>query len=390
MCIRDSIRTDDEINNEIEKQVAATASVLNIDRENIFPVSAQKGLVAKLNDDDELLERSNILNLERAIGDKLIPEKRKIVVEKVRTSLEGILDSANTILDSRMKDADEHIAELKQLSSKNTDVISHIMLKVQSEKDSLEKDMQRYQALRSVYNKETGKLLRYLSEERLEKLIVTTKHRLARCASTITLQKTIAAFFNELHRMLKRSMKQASEIAQLSENITRDFEQEHGIANFRVRRLRLERFQHEIQQLEAKHADLKQTKTLFFREQMSITNRFYESVCNASRQIIKRAFRDANNWNNNLMVPMETYVREHHTQLRRRLESVKRIHKASDTVETRLAELEQMQEHLSGQHNQFSELQNNLVDLLLESEQNDAPNSNDDSATLMWDHKANF
>jgi len=30
---------------------------------------------------------------------------------------------------------------------------------------------------------------------------------------------------------------------------------------------------------------------------------------------------------------METYVREHHTQLRRRLESVKRIHKASDTVE---------------------------------------------------------
>ena len=123
---------------------------------------------------------------------------------------------------------------------------------------------------------------------------------------------------------------------------------------------------------------------------MSITNRFYESVCNASRQIIKRAFRDANNWNNNLMVPMETYVREHHTQLRRRLESVKRIHKASDTVETRLAELEQMQEQLSGQHNQFSELQNNLIDLLLESEQNDAPNSNDDSATLMWDHKANF
>ena len=389
----DGIRTNNEINSEIDTQVKSAASVLNIDRSNIFPVSAQKGLLAKLNDDTELLERSNIVSLERAIGEKLIPEKRKIVVNKVRNSLEGILDSASSILDNRLKDADEHIAELKQLSSKNTDVIAHIMLKVQSEKDSLEQDMQRYQALRSVYNKETGKLLRYLSAERLEKLIATTKHRLARCASTITLQKTITAYFEELHRSLTRSMGQANEIALLSENITQDFEQEHGIANFRVRRLRLERFQHEVQRLEAKHIDLKQTKTLFFREQMSITNRFYESVCSASRKIFKRALRDANNWNNNLMVPMETYVREHHTQLRRRLESVKRIHKASDTVETRLVELVQMQEQLTAQHDEFTSLQNKLADLLIEAEEADKPDELqgvEGATTLFWEHKVSF
>jgi len=389
----DGIRSKNEIIAEISQQVKETSSVLNIDPSNIFPVSAQKGLLAKLNNDEELLQRSNILSLERAIGEKLIPEKRKIVVDKVRNSLESILDSSSSVIDNRLKDADEHIAELKQLSSKNTDVIAHIMLKVQSEKDALEKDMQRYQALRSVYNKETGKLLKYLNEDRLEKLIATTKHQLARCASTITLQKTISTYFEKLHKYLQRSMQQANEIAQLSENITRDFEKEHGIANFRVRRLRLERFQHEVQRLEAKHSDLKQTKTLFFREQMSITNRFYESVCSASRKIFKRALRDANNWNNNLMVPMETYVREHHTQLRRRLESVKRIHKASDTVETRLLELTQMQEQLSEQHDRFTSLQNTLVDLLIEAEQSDATDELQETghnSALFWDHEVNF
>ena len=389
----DGIRSEKEISAEISAQIKSTAAALNIEPSNVFPVSAQKGLLAKLNGDAELLERSNILSLETAIGEKLIPEKRKIVVTKIRASLDTILDSANSVLDNRLKDADEHIAELKQLSSKNTDVISHIMLKVQSEKDSLEKDMQRYQALRSVYNKETGKLLRYLSEERLEKLIATTKHRLARCASSITLQKTINAFFEELHRALRRAMRQANEIAVLSENITGDFEKEHGIANFRVRRLRLERFQHEVQRLEAKHSDLKQTKTLFFREQMSITNRFYESVCSASSKIFRRALRDANNWNNNLMVPMETYVREHHTQLRRRLESVKRIHKASDTVETRLLELVQMQKQLGSQHDEFTSLQNKLADLLNEAEQvdsSDEPHNSENSETLLWEHKVNF
>ncbi len=388
----DGIRTADEIDQEITKQVKETASTLNLDPENIFPVSAQKGLVAKLSNDQELLARSNISSLESAIADKLIPEKRKIVVNKVRSSLEGILDSASSVIDNRLKDADEHIAELKQLSSKNSDVIAHIMVKVQTEKASLEKDMQRYQALRSVYNKETGKLTKILGEERLEKLIATTKHQLTSCASSITLQKTIGAYFYELNKRLKKAMRQANEIAELSEDITRDFEQEHGIANFRVRRLRLERFQHEIQRLESKHSDLKQTKTLFFKEQMSITNRFYESVCSASRKIFSRALRDATNWNNNLMVPMETYVREHHTQLRRRLESVKRIHKASDTVETRLQELTQMQEQLQVQHDQFTKLQNQLVNLLVEAEVADTPEELRDGSgeLLYWDHKVSF
>jgi len=41
----DGIRTNNEINSEIDTQVKSAASVLNIDRSNIFPVSAQKGLL---------------------------------------------------------------------------------------------------------------------------------------------------------------------------------------------------------------------------------------------------------------------------------------------------------------------------------------------------------
>jgi hypothetical protein len=388
----DGIRSEQEIENEIIHQVMATAKTLNLDPENIYPVSAQKGLLAKLSDDDELLKRSNIESLEHAIADKLIPEKRKIVVDKVRSSLEGILDSAGSIIDNRLKDADEHIAELKQLSSKNTDVISHIMLKVQSEKSSLEKDMQRYQALRAVYAKETKKLVKILSSERLEKLIAITKHNMSRCATSVTLQKTISKYFERINHYIDSAIAQANEIAVLSEGITRDFEHDHGIANFRVRRLRLEKFKEEINRLELKHRSLKQTRSLFFREQMSITNKFYDSVCTVSRKIFSKALRDSTNWNSNLMVPMETYVREHHTQLRRRLESVKRIHKASDTVEQRLQELNTMQTQLLSQHDGFSTRQNDLVNLLLEAETlNTPPELKDGGADILyWDHKVNF
>jgi len=92
---------------------------------------------------------------------------------------------------------------------------------------------------------------------------------------------------------------------------------------------------------------------------------------------------------------METYVREHHTQLRRRLESVKRIHKASDTVETRLKELTIMQGQLSDQHAEFSDFKNDLTTLLstsdidaeTDNESGDNDKETENSNVLYWDHK---
>ena len=237
----DGIRTEED-EAEIEKQVLGTSVTLRLPEENIFPVSAQKALLAKLSGDDDLLERSRMPALETALAEKLIPEKRQIVVDKVKGSINDIVGSADTILSNRLRDAEAHIAELKQLSTKNTDVISHIMVKVQSEKSALENDMKRYQALRAVYSKETTKLARILSAERLEARIAKTKHLMAKSATSVSLQRAVTHYFEQLNSYLDDAIMQSNEIAYLCENITRDFEQDHGIANFSIRRLRLEKY----------------------------------------------------------------------------------------------------------------------------------------------------
>jgi chaperonin cofactor prefoldin len=53
---------------------------------------------------------------------------------------------------------------------------------------------------------------------------------------------------------------------------------------------------------------------------------------------------------------MESQVREHQVQLRRRLESIKRIHTASDTLENRLAELEHVREGITEQYKEMESL----------------------------------
>ena len=184
----DGIRTEEEIEAEIKKTgIRHQRNFATSRRKHISSVCA-KSLISEAKRDDDLLERSRMPALETALAEKLIPEKRQIVVDKVKGSINDIVGSADTILSNRLRDAEAHIAELKQLSTKNTDVISNIMVKVQSEKSALENDMKRYQALRAVYSKETTKLARILSAERLEARIAKTKHLMAKSATSVSLQ----------------------------------------------------------------------------------------------------------------------------------------------------------------------------------------------------------
>ena len=55
------------------------------------------------------------------------------------------------------------------------------------------------------------------------------------------------------------------------------------------------------------------------------------------------ANRDTESWLKAVIAPMESQMREHHVQLKRRVESIKRIYQATDTLEERIADLEQVE-----------------------------------------------
>jgi len=76
----DELKPESAVADEIDRQIAATASLLGVPASQVHAVSAQKGLVAKVNGDDALLERARLPALEDALTSKLIPAKRGIIV----------------------------------------------------------------------------------------------------------------------------------------------------------------------------------------------------------------------------------------------------------------------------------------------------------------------
>jgi prefoldin subunit 5 len=63
---------------------------------------------------------------------------------------------------------------------------------------------------------------------------------------------------------------------------------------------------------------------------------------------------------------METQVREHKIQLKRRLESVSRIHAATETLDERIAELETAIGTVSDQLDNLARINTRIADALID------------------------
>lgn len=361
----DELRDESDVQNEIDRQIKDTAKHLKIPVGNIFPVSAQKGLYGKVKNDKKVLARSRLMELEDALGRELIPAKRDIVRSNIRDGMDDIVTATRTIITQRLKGVYEHIGELTSLNGKNKDVIEHMMERVRTNKEVFEKSLQRFQATRSIFSQQTNVLYSQLNIKNLDKLIAQTKRNMEISMTTGGLKNCMKNFFAQTRGTMEEVALQANEIKELMEGVYVKFQQEHGLSNIRPSSFSVMRYVREIKRLEAKHEQFMSGISMIMMEQKVLTRKFYDSAVAKVRAIFKMANRDADNWLKNIMSPMESQVREHQIQLRRRLESIKRIHQASDTLGERVKELEETRKMVSEQEKVFNKHSGKLLKQLI-------------------------
>ncbi|MEW9900298.1 dynamin family protein [Chitinivorax sp. PXF-14] len=350
----DDLKTEDEINAEIQKQVDTSAELLGLKPTQVFPVSAQKALVAKINNDDTLLEKTRLGRLERALSDELIPSKQEIVRDSTQNEMEDLVSGARQILNSRRAGVADQLGELKGLRGKNQDVIEHMMEKVKQEKEHFERGLQRFQALRSVFSQQTNILFGYLGMDSLRDEIAKIRNEMDNSAFSSGLTNAMNRFFKETNGSIAKSAEQIAEIQSMMAGMYKKFSEEHGLSQVAPAPFSTLKYHKEIARLERSYKEHFNTLgNIISTYKNTLARKFFETIASRVVYVFEVANRDVENWLKTIMAPMETQVREHQLQLRRRLESVKRIHRATDTLEDRIAELEQIEANIIEQLGQL-------------------------------------
>ncbi len=343
----DELKSPEEIEGEIKKQVDSCAAILNLPARQVFPVSAQKGLVAKINDEAELLARSRLPLLEAALSEELIPAKQDIVRDNTESEFGEVHRRVRGLLESRLAGLREQLTELNELRGKNKGVVEYMMGKVRAEKDEFEAGLQRYYAVRSVFSTLTNRLFGHLGVDAVKQLTRSTREAMDGASFSKTLTDAMANFFAESRGALQKSSGEVDEILAMMDAIYRRFSVEHGLKLGSPASFSLLRYLKEIDRLEQWcDTHLATMVNLLTHEKRNIIQKFFDEVAVLVRRAFEHANRDAELWLKAIMAPMETQVREHQIQLKRRLESIKRIHQATDTLEDRIAELDSVEQGL--------------------------------------------
>ncbi len=342
----DELKSEKDNHAEIERQQASVAHMLALDPRQVFPVSAQKALVGKINQDMGLLEKSRIGALEAALFNEMIPAKQDIIRTQLADDINALVATQQGMLAARVRDIVEQLQELKSLRGKNKSVIAHMMKRVQVEKKEFDASLFKLQGTRAVFARLSTELYTTLGMDLVQQEIIKVREAMEGARFATGIKGPVKEFFDSARANLQTSASKIVEISEMMETMYKRFAAEHGLTLAVPMSFSIDKYLRELDKIEDVYAKQFGTTSLLMTSRSTIMERFFDSIASRVRRTFRAANADVEAWLKVIMSPLEAQIRQHKDQLKHRLASIQRIHEASDSLETKIASFESSQQDI--------------------------------------------
>ena len=342
----DELKSSEDNEAEIARQQRGVAQLLGLETARVYPVSAQKALVGKINGDMALFEKSRLGALEAALFHDLIPARKEIIGRQLRADLDALLAGQQALAGARLRDLVEQQHELESLRGKNQGVIAHMVRRVEAEKKEFDASLFKLQGTRAVFARLSTELYTTLGMDVVQEQTDSVRAAMQAARFATGMRAPVRTYFELLRASLDASQAKVGEIGAMMETMYRKFSAEHGLSLNLPMSLSLARYRDEIDQIEALFDKQFGTATLLFSSRAALLERFFDSIASRVRRAFRAANLDAENWLKVIMAPLEAQIRQHRDKQRHLPASIQRIHDATDSLEQKIAAFEASQAEL--------------------------------------------
>ncbi|MCC6610120.1 MAG: dynamin family protein [Burkholderiales bacterium] len=337
----DGIRTEDEIAQHMDRQVAQVSKVLGLSPSHILPISAQKGLVAKVRGDHQLLAASGLPLLEKVLASRVLPAKHRITCELVRTETASLLGTVRAVLESRAAGIERALVELRASRGDKIELGQAMLERAHRAKVEFESKLADFHSVRSVLTDRANALFTHLGTDALDAEMRSSLSNMLQSNFTAGVRRSMRGYLNALREKIDASSPIVDEIHSMMAQAYARYAGELGLRLGRLPTFSLDKAARRMARVEQsfkRHFDT--TSMMLTYEQVSLTRRFFKTIAAEVRDICTVANLEATHWLRRLIAPIETQIRERQSQLRHHILAVKRLQLATDTLEERIAELE--------------------------------------------------
>jgi hypothetical protein len=345
----DELQDEATVNANINDQVKKTAELLNIEPENVYPVSAQKGLLARVKGNDELLEKSGLLALEATLSDDVLPAKQHLVRENIVSRIGSMVETTQAVLTERVDAVQQQLDELRSLSGKSADVLMETMQKLRTEQGIYQKDVENFQTSRHVLKRQLVAFIEALGLDNLDHLISKTRTDMVESWTTHGLKQGMKGFFENARDSMTQVNYQTEKSNAIVQSIYDRFRDEHGFTDLNPTLFNTARYSRELDQLFKKAEEFRNSSLTTMTEQSFVVKKFIVSMVSHARNIFFRANQDAEDWAGSVMRPLAARIKERKLQLEKRLNNLQKIKNSREKLSDNIAGLEKQLDELMAQ-----------------------------------------
>ena len=345
----DELQQDAAISKGIARQIEETSRALHVDRKIIFPVSAQKGLVARIKNDRTLTEKSGLPALEHTLSEEIIPSRHTLIRNRIVHEISGRVESNRALIESRLTSVNKQLTDLKALSGRNLDAIQKMIARMRQEKQKYDKELEGFQITRAALSRQAQILLGFLSMKSLDELIVKTRVEMNETWTTRGLKSGMATFFKGTLERMEKVSQEADEIRKVIEAIYLRLHTEYGLSKIIPPRLSLLTYVMEFKKLEERANAFRDSPVTVMTEQHFVIKKFFITLVSQARQLFNECNTAAKNWFQAAVNPVFAQIQQHKVMIDRSFESLKKIHENMDSLGERIAEMEEVRKDLESQ-----------------------------------------
>jgi hypothetical protein len=364
----DILSTPAQVDAQIQRQRKGAADLLGVPLSQVLPVSAQKGLQAKIRRDVPLLQASRLPALEAVLGEGLLGKRETMLRLAVDAGIASLRTEAARILNVRQRDLSEQALELQGLRGKNGSVIRHMRSRIEQEQTEFEGSNTRILALRSVQGKLLREVYAVLGSTALKADMGRLAAALKRRGIKFNVRKVYGETFDSLRNNLREVQATTAEIQSMLHATFRQLNAEHGFTLQAPAEPDLSDFEQQLTQIERSHVHYLGVGNLLKLAQPDFCDKLVRALASRLRVVNEAAMTEVERWSKGAGAQLDAQLKERRRTFTKRIEAVERIQGAAGNLDERLAELSAQEGNLAELHRRLDELTSVLAS-------NEAPNA---------------
>jgi hypothetical protein len=357
----DDLSTAAQIVAQIDRQKISTADILGVPQDRVIAVSAQKGLVAKVTKDEELLQRSCLPLLEDALGRGMMGKRQRILGSAMAGGITDLRAETARVINIRKRDLTEQMMELKGLHGKNAVVIRHMRARISQEQAEFDLGGAKIHAVRSVHLKLLREVFGILGSTTLKKEMSQLSGRLLEKGIKLGVKRAYGETFDRLRANLQKVQTLCGEIQSMLAGTFRQLNGDFGFSLQAPAEPQMAQYVTDLDMVERSHIQYLGIGNAFRLAQPDFADRLVRALSTRLRSVNEMALADVELWSKSAAAQLDAQLRERRRNFSRRIEAIDRIQQAAGGLEDRIQDIDQQDAALKQVELKLIELTDYLI-----------------------------